>query len=77
METREELNNTNLSSRHKLCSTSNNTSKIEFKNKYDHKNKIPEHLEEIPEVKEHNYIAKAKKKVFSGAKFVYDRCEIL
>jgi hypothetical protein len=71
LETREELTNPNLSSRYKLCTTSNNTSKIEFKNK------IPEHLEEIPEVKEHTYIAKAKKKVFSGAKFVYDRCEIL
>lgn len=78
METREELNtNINLSSRYKLCSTSNNTSKIDYKNKYDPKNKITEKLEEILEHKDETYITKAKKKVFSGAKFVYDRCEIL
>jgi len=74
LETKDDQNtNTNFScSRYKLGSTS--ISKIDYKTKNKLRN---ENLDEIPEVKEETYFAKAKKKVFSGAKFISDRCEIL
>ncbi len=71
LETREDLQ-TNISSRYKLCS--NSTSKIDYQNNYETKNK--KHLKEITEV-EDSYLNKSKKKVFSGIKYVYDTCEIL
>jgi len=74
LETREDLQTT-VSSRYKLCSTS--STKIDYKTKYDSKRKIEDKLEEIPEVKEDTYFSKTRKRVINGARYVYDKCEIL
>ena len=62
LETRE-----TMSSRYKLCNLAKGDNK---------KGKIND-LDEIQEVKEDTYYTKSKAKVYDGAKYVYDRCEIL
>lgn len=71
METREDLHT--YTSKYKLGSNKS-SNKIEYKNKiWDNTT----NLEEIPELKEESYFGKAQSRVFTGMKFVYDRCEIL
>ena len=77
LDTKEDLNT--ISSKYKLCN--NKTKKIEYISKKQEEMLsyalIQKILNEIPEEDEERFMVKTKKRIYSGAKYVYDKCEIL